>query len=377
MNAAAFVYSDALTQHVLREDHPLVPRRLRLVYELLEAYGVFRHPTARLVPPRMAIREELLWFHTPDYVEAVESLSRGESRFPPWRYNFSQEGDNPVFPGMYEANALAVGASLVAAELVAGGECPVAVNFAGGLHHAMPDHASGFCIFNDAVIAIHALLRRGLRVAYIDIDAHHGDGVQFAFYDNPRVLTVSLHESGEFLFPGTGFVHEIGVGEGRGYAVNVPLAPYTDDDTYLWAFREVVPPLVEAFRPHVVVTQLGIDTHRDTPIAHMGLTVQGFIAVVRELQRLAGGRWLALGGGGYDLSAVARGWAWAYAVMAGVEVPDQVPEAFRERYGIARLRDEERPPDPSRLRFARRYAEASVAQVKRLLFPLHGLPATG
>lgn len=376
MSTAAFVYSDVLTQHTLREDHPLVPRRLRLVYELLEAYGVFQHPQVRLVPPRPATEEELLWFHTPEYVEAVKSLSRGENRYNPQRYNFSQEGDNPVFPGMYEASAWAVGASLVAADLLARGDVSVAVNFSGGLHHAMPGYASGFCIFNDAVIAIQSLVRRGLRVAYVDIDAHHGDGVQFAFYDTNRVLTISLHESGEFLFPGTGFVHEIGVGKGRGYSVNIPLAPYTDNGTYLWAFREVVPPLVEAFQPDVLATQLGIDTHRDTPIAHMGLTVQGYIAVVRDLQTLARGKWLAFGGGGYDLSAVARGWAWAYAVMAGIDLPDEVPPSFRERYGVHRLQDDKRPQDEARRHMVRRYAEQSVAQVKRLVFPLHGLSAT-
>ncbi|MFN3974703.1 MAG: acetoin utilization protein AcuC [Dehalococcoidia bacterium] len=376
MSTAAFVYSDVLTQHTLREDHPLVPRRLRLVYELLEAYGVFQHPQARLVPPRPATEGELLWFHTPDYVEAVKSLSRGEKRYNPQRYNFSQEGDNPVFPGMYEASAWAVGASLVAANLVSQGNVSVAVNFSGGLHHAMPDYASGFCIFNDVVIAIQSLARRGLRVAYVDIDAHHGDGVQFAFYDTDRVLTISLHESGEFLFPGTGFVHEIGVGKGRGYSVNIPLAPYTDDETYLWAFREVVPPLVEAFQPDVLATQLGIDTHKHTPIAHMMLTVQGYIAVVQELQTLARGKWLAFGGGGYDLSAVARGWAWAYAVMVGIDLPDQVPLSFRERYGVHRLQDEERPQNKARQHTVRRYAEQSVAQVKRLVFPLHGLSAS-
>lgn len=375
MSTAAFVYSDVLTQHTLREDHPLVPRRLRLVYELLEAYGVFQHPNAHLVPPRMATEEEILGFHTPDYVEAVKSLSRGENRYNPLRYNFSQEGDNPVFPGMFEASAWAVGASLVAADLVAQGSVSVAANFSGGLHHAMPNYASGFCIFNDPVIAIQSLLRRGLRVAYIDIDAHHGDGVQFAFYDTDQVLTISLHESGEFLFPGTGFPHEMGVGKGRGYSVNVPLAPYTDDETYLWAFREVVPPLVEAFRPDVLATQLGIDTHRDTPIAHLKLTVQGYIAVVRELQTWAKGKWLAFGGGGYDLAAVARGWAWAYATMVGIDLPNEVPASFRERYGVHTLRDEEKPLDEARRRMVRRYAEQSVAQVKRLVFPLHGLSA--
>lgn len=367
---AAFVYDEVLVSHRLREDHPLVPARLRLVYELLEAYGAFRLPEALLVRPRMATREELLTFHTPDYVDAVSAFSRGEFPTDPARYNFSQWGDNPVFPGMYEASAWATGASLTAVELLLEGRAEVAANFAGGLHHAMPSHASGFCVFNDPVIAIKALLARGLRVAYVDIDAHHGDGVQHAFYDTDRVLTISLHEAGWFLFPGTGFVREMGRGPGQGYSVNLPLHPLTDDALYLWAFRQVVPPLVQAYRPDVLVTQLGIDTHKDTPITHMQMTVQGYARVVGELARLSPGRWLALGGGGYDLSAVARGWAVAYGVMLGREWPPEVPEPFASRYGIRRLWDEPPPPAPQQ---AWDFARHSVEEVRRAIFPRHGL----
>ncbi len=351
----------------------MVPTRLRYTYELLEAYGVFQQPRVTVIPPRQATVEELLTFHSQEYVDAVRSLSKGERTYQPGRYGFSQEGDNPVFPGMYEAYLWSTGASVVAAELVASGELDVAFNASGGLHHAMPDHASGFCVFNDPVIAINHLLRRGLRVVYVDIDCHHGDGVQHAFYDTDRVLTISLHEAGTFLFPGSGFVEESGTGQGAGYAVNVPLYPRTDDALYLHAFREVVPPLVRRFAPDVLVTQLGIDTHVHDPITHLALTVQGFAQVVRELGEL-GYPWLALGGGGYDLSAVARGWALAFATMVGIELPDEVPQAYQERYGIARLRDPEPARgDPSVQEEARRYAEATVAQIKRTIFPRHGL----
>src|SRR3990172_3929661 len=186
MPKVAFVYSDQLSRHVLREDHPLQARRLRLTYELLESYGAFQHPDALLVAPSPATEAELLLIHAPEYIEAVEGISRGESHFDPARYNLSAYGDNPPYPGMYEASALSTGASLVAADLLLEGRARVAFSISGGLHHAAWDHASGFCIFNDPAVAIAHLVGRGLRVAYVDIDAHHGDGVQNAFYDTDR-----------------------------------------------------------------------------------------------------------------------------------------------------------------------------------------------
>ena len=274
---------------------------------------------------------------------------------------------------MYEASTLSTGGSLVAAELVASGQAEVAFNVAGGLHHAAPGHASGFCIFNDPVIAIEYLKRRGLRTLYIDIDCHHGDGVQNAFFETSEVMTISIHESGRFLFPGTGEVEELGSGPGKGYSVNIPLAPYTGDETFFWAFMEVVPPLARAFAPDVVVTQLGMDTHFNDPITHLRLTVEGHGRIVQEMGKMAG-KWVALGGGGYDIAAVARGWSLDYGVMMGAEWPDAVPEPYRERCGIALLRDGGAPAvDSPVVEDARRFAEASVERVRRLLFPLHGI----
>ena len=243
---------------------------------------------------------------------------------------------------MYEASALSTGASLVAAEMVANGEADVAFNVAGGLHHAASGYASGFCIFNDPVIAIEYLVRRGLRPLYVDIDCHHGDGVQAAFYDTPDVMTISLHESGRFLFPGTGDVGELGSGPGTGYSVNIPLAPYTGDDVFAWAFRQVVPPLAKAFSPDVIVTQLGIDTHFNDPITHLRMTVEGHARVVQELGAMAP-RWLALGGGGYDMGAVARGWSLDYGIMLGTDWPDDIPSGYRAEYGLDRLPGRVRP----------------------------------
>ncbi len=371
---SAFVYSDVLSRHVLRPDHPLKAVRLRYTYELLEAYGAFEVEGSLLVEPRPADDDEIRTIHDPQYVEAVKSFSRGERTYDPSRYSLSAVGDNPMYEGMYDAAALSTGASVVAAELVDAGRAEVAFNISGGLHHAAPGNASGFCVFNDPAIAIDYFLKKGLRVAYVDIDAHHGDGVQNAFYDTERVLTISLHESGKFLFPGTGSVDEMGTGAGRGFSVNLPLFPYTEDDTYLWAFGEVVPPLVEAFRPDVLVTQLGIDSYHSDPLTHLMLSSLGFGEAVKAFGKM-GLPWLALGGGGYDLGAVARCWTLAYGVMLGLDWPDEIPPGYRQQCGLSRLRDSQIPvavPDNARQQ-ARSFAEESVEDVKRLIFPVHKL----
>jgi len=370
---AAFIYHDVLSRHVLREDHVMVPTRLRYTYELLESYGAFNLPRSVLVEPRQATEEELMTFHTRDYVNAVQRLSSGDGNYNPAAYNFSDHGDNPVFSGMYEASSWSTGASLTAAEMVSSGQVDVAFNCSGGLHHAMPSQASGFCIFNDPVIAINSLLNQGLRVAYVDIDAHHGDGVQHAFYNSDQVLTISLHQSGAHLFPGTGFVYEMGRDKGLGYSVNVPLYPSTNDDIYLWVFNNLVPPLVQAFKPDILATQLGMDSHFRDPITQLGLTVQGHAGLVAELGQLAP-RWLAFGGGGYDISAVARGWALDFGVMLGEEWPDEIPESYQERYGLKNLRDQEIPTiDPGVLAQARRFAEETVGEIEKRIFPMHGI----
>lgn len=368
---AGFLYSPELTQNILREDHVLRPMRLRLVYELLEAYGVFSHDESLLLEPQLATPQELMTFHSRDYVEAVGSFSRGEDLDRQHRYGFSDWGDNPISEGMYEAAALAAGASLKAAQALLDGRVEAAFNAGGGYHHAAPDFASGFCIFNDAVLAIQRFLARGVeRIAYVDIDAHHGDGVQNAFYSSDRVLTISIHQSGQTLFPGTGEVVEMGEEAGEGFAVNVPLAPSTDDETYLHVFRTIVPPIVRAFQPDVLVTQQGIDTHVDDPLTHLALTSAGHSAAVAEFKALSPGKWLALGGGGYDLSAVARCWTLDYAVMLGIDLPDEIPSDYAERYGLQRLRDPSPVSvDPAAKESAREQANATIEQVKERFFP--------
>ena len=370
---AAFVYDDALSGHILRSDHPLKSERLRHTYELLDAYGAFDIEGSLLVKPRPATREEILTIHSATYVDAVKNFSDGKLISDPSEFNFHAGGDNPIFQGMYETAALSTGASLVAAALVSSGQAPVAFSISGGLHHAARDYASGFCVFNDPSIAIKYLVDRGLRVVYVDIDAHHGDGVQDIYYDNERVMTISLHESGTFLFPGTGRSEDIGSGAAAGYSVNLPLHPFTDDVTYLWAFREIVPPLVQSFKPDVLVTQLGIDSYFNDPLTHLMLTSWGYTETVMEFARL-GLPWLALGGGGYDLSAVARCWSIAYGIMLGQEWPNDIPLRYQEKYGIQLLRDSGGPTLDDEIRTkTKQFAERNIQLIKTLVFPIHGL----
>ncbi len=371
----ALIHSDAYRGYDYGASHPLRMERLGLTFALMDAYGLTRLPETRLLEPVAAPEALLRGFHTPEYLEVLRAASAGDDVPAAYRFGLGP-GDNPIWPGCFEASALACGGSIEAAELVARGEVTRAFAFAGGLHHAMPDRASGFCYLNDAVLAIQALLRHGLRVAYVDIDAHHGDGVQAAFYDRADVLTISTHERGDRLFPGTGAVDELGEGAGRGYAVNLPLHPHTDDTVYLEAFDAVVPPLVAAFRPDVVVAQLGIDGHRTDPLTHLALTVNGFAEAVRRILGCAP-RLVALGGGGYDLGNVARAWTVAWALMNGVALPDRLPRAFVAAAaahfgGRSGLWDEPLPLPLEAVRTAREFATRQVAALHRLVFPLVG-----
>ena len=373
LRRAVFVSSPDLWRAGFGGKHPLKPERLARTVALLTAYGALDAPNVEVITPRMATHEELARFHTPEYVDAVRRLSAGDDRLPAYRFGFGP-GDNPVFRGMYEAAGLKAGGGVQCAERLLAGDCDVAFNFSGGLHHAAPTRASGFCIFNDVAVAIAYLVSKGRRVAYVDIDAHHGDGVQNAFYDTDQVLTISLHQDGRTLFPGTGFVEENGSGPGEGYSINVPLSPNTDDPTYLWAFREIVPPLVRRFAPDVLVTQLGVDTHFRDPLTHMALTTEGHAALYGAFAELTTSGsplavpWLACGGGGYNLDVVPRSWTLAFGVMSGQNFPDALPEAYRTHYGGLWLHDHEGPALDRAIRTeARRRAEETVSAVKSMM----------
>ena len=331
---AGFVYDQRLTEHVYRPDHPLKPQRLRGVYTTLKELGAFERANSVLLAPRDATREEVESVHAPQYVAAVIQAS-ADPDLDYSRWGMLQGGDTPPFRGMHEASLLTTGASLVAMEEVVAGRARVAVNYAGGLHHAMRSRASGFCIYNDPAIVCRALADRGMRVAYVDIDAHHGDGVQAAFYDTDRVLTISLHESGRALFPGTGFADERGRGSGAGYSVNVALPPYTDDEAYTRAFDAVVPELVTRFQPDILVTQQGIDPHFTDPLTHLMLSTHAREHCVRAFAAMPY-PWVATGGGGYDLDAVRRTWALEHLVMLGAEIPAELHDPDPPRAGADR-----------------------------------------
>jgi acetoin utilization protein AcuC len=322
---AAFIYTDQWAKYAYGPHHPLKPIRLQLTYELMKAYGLLEAP-AHTIPAVAASTDDLLRFHAPEYLQVLEAVSEGVAVPTMSRYGLGP-GDNPIFPGLLRFSTLVVGASLQAAQIVEAGEASIAFNIGGGLHYGMPSYASGFCYLNDVVVAIDYFVTRGHRVAYVDIDTHHGDGVQAAYYRTDKVLTVSLHESGNYLFPGTGFEYEIGEGAGYGYAVNVPLHPYTDDEIFTWAFRQVVPPLLSAFCPDILVTQLGVDTFRTDPLADLELTTEGFSSMVETFRDLSL-PWVALGGGGYDVSNVPRAWSLAWAIMNDRALPDLLPETY-------------------------------------------------
>jgi acetoin utilization protein AcuC len=372
----ALVHTDAYTRFDYGPHHPLRMERLALTWRLMQAYGIARLPGALLVEPTPAPETEIEVFHTREYIDMLKSADSGRPPSGAEAFGLGA-GDNPVFPGLWEAARYVAAGSIIAADLVGGGRADRAFHFAGGLHHALSDRASGFCYVNDPVLAIARLRMQGLRVAYVDIDAHHGDGVQWAFYHDPSVLTISTHERGDRLFPGTGFVPELGEGDGRGFSVNVPLDAYTDSATFLRAFDEVVPAMLRAFRPDVVVAQLGIDSHRTDPLTHLALTVQGFARAVRRILDLSP-RVVALGGGGYNLPNVARAWTAAWAAMNEVALSPEIPARSRTdlaRHGLAVMSlwdpDAEIPAEARR--WAADYAGRQVKAIRDSIFPLHGL----
>jgi acetoin utilization protein AcuC len=360
--------------------HPLRPARVLLTRSLIHGYGLIDDRRVRETPARDATEEELLLVHTERYIDAVRRAGRGERG--DWgRFGFGP-GDNPIFPRMHEASARVVGASLAAADAVHSGRADHAFNPAGGLHHAMADRASGFCVYDDPAVAIRWLLEQGVeRVAYVDVDVHHGDGPQAIFYDDPRVLTISLHQSGRTLFPGTGFVEEHGGGDAAGTKVNVPLPPFTGDDAWLMAFRSVVVPLVEAWHPSILVTQLGCDTHFTDPLANLLLTTaayRGTAVILHGLaHRVTGGRWVATGGGGYQWAAVVpRAWTIYFAEMAGMDPADDLPPAWIEAaeaeagHPLPRRLGEEGPVQRKDVAQA---VAGVVDKVRQRIFPRHEL----
>ncbi len=340
--SARLVYDESLTAYDFGPGHPLAPIRVRLTVELATELGVLGPNGLPTVKAPMASDELVATVHDPAYIEAVKRSSKDPSLL-----ELSVglgTSDNPTFEGMHEVSAHIVGASVEAARSVWEGEALHAANIAGGLHHAMPGAASGFCVYNDPAVAIQWLLDHGCpRVAYVDLDVHHGDGVQDVFYDEPRVLTISVHESPRTLFPFvTGFPSETGGPAAEGMAVNVALPEDTGDAGWLRAFHAVVPQLLEAFEPTVIVSQHGCDSHVDDPLAHLALSVDGqraaYEAVHALAHRLCDGRWVATGGGGYAIaSVVPRVWTHLLAIVNGAPLDPETPTPPRWRELVQRL----------------------------------------
>lgn len=381
------MWDEAVTGYDFGRDHPMDPVRLALTRSLVGALGLDRE--VRVVAAKAAGVSTLRLVHREDYIEAVRAAS-ADPAAADQAYGLGTV-DDPAFAGMHEVSALIAGQSVGAAEAVWRGEALHAVNFAGGLHHAMPGAASGFCVYNDASLAIARLLELGAeRVAYIDVDVHHGDGVQAAFWEDPRVLTVSLHEHPRTLFPQTGWPEETGAAGAEGSAVNVALPAGTADAGWLRAFHSVVPELIADFRPQVLVTQHGADTHFEDPLAHLAVSLDAQRAVQVACHELAhehaDGRWVALGGGGYAVvEVVPRSWTHLVGIAAErpVDPATMIPEGWRQEV-YARTRQ----PAPRRMSDGRwpvswaawdegydpadRLDQAILA-VRRAAFPLRGL----
>lgn len=388
MAAPLVIWDQAMLGYDLGGQHPLHPLRWQLTWALARSLGVL--DGVELFAPGPADDDTLAIIHTPAYIDAVKRASAD-----PWLAVGHGLGtpDNPAFGWMHRTAALIAGGSVTAGLAIARGEVDRAVNIAGGLHHAMPDAASGFCVYNDASLAIAAMLNAGVgRVAYVDTDVHHGDGVQAAFYDDPRVLTVSIHESPGSLWPGTGWPDEVGRGAAAGTSVNIPVPPGTGDADWLRAFQAIVPPVLAAFRPAVLVTQHGADSHREDPLADLDLTIDGHrqsYQLLRELaQTHANGRWLALGGGGYSLvRVVPRSWTQLLAVVLDRDVDPETPTPAAWRAAASTARPDIAPPmsmtdgqpgtidvqpwDPG----SRRPVDLAIGSVRDAVFDLLGAQA--
>ncbi|MDI6097506.1 acetoin utilization protein AcuC [Actinoplanes sp. NEAU-A12] len=380
----AVVWDSALLGYDMG-DHPLNPVRVELTMALARELGVLDRPGVQMIVPGVASEIDLTRVHRPDYLEAVR-LAPVDPFFTGWGLNTP---DNPVFDDMHEASARICGATLAAVQAVWHGSARRAVNVSGGLHHAMPARAAGFCVYNDPAVAIAWLLENGAqRVAYIDVDVHHGDGVQAVFYDDPRVLTVSLHETPLALFPGTGFADETGGPNADGTAVNVPLPPGTGDAAWLRAFHAVVPSVVRAFAPEIIISQCGADAHRVDPLADLRLSVDGqraaYIAMRQLADEVCDGRWVATGGGGYALvEVVPRAWAHLLAVATGEPLDPATPTPRQWRVLAAARRPGDTIPETmtdGSEPFCTPWPGTSEDPVDRAIlatrtavFPLHGL----
>src|SRR5229473_2589748 len=325
------LYSEKFLDYNLGPFHPLRPVRVKLTHDLIQSKGLLNENSSKITLPRVASEEEILLFHEKEYVRLVQKYSdKG--------LGLLDAGDTPAFKGCFEATSLVVGASLEACDKIMTGKFAHAFNPSGGLHHAHPERASGFCIFNDPAVSVNYLRKKYhvKRLVYLDIDAHHGDGVMYGFYDDPSLLDIDFHESGKYLFPGTGFPDEIGGNDAKGLKLNVPLLPGTGDEAYLRAFHKLTPDMVRKFRPEIILLQCGADGHGEDRLAHLRLTTNTYDEAVSEMHDLAHelceGKLLLFGGGGYTLANVPRVWTVAFAALAEVKASDDIPSEWSKEF---------------------------------------------
>ena len=374
---AALIHRPEYAGYDFGPEHPFTPKRLEMLLDLLRCLG---HEIDPIAAPA-ATREDILSVHDEAYVAMVEALDRGKTSLVADRFGLGTP-DNPTFPGMDLAARWLVGGTLHGARMLMAGQEQRVLQLGGGLHHAQKAQAAGFCLYNDLAVAIQAFLEHGWRVAYLDIDLHHGDGVQNLFYGHRQVLTLSIHESGHYLYPGTGHIQELGSGPARGLSVNIPLEPFTEGSDYLEAFESVVPRALSWFSPDVLVVQAGADAHFSDPLGDLALTTQSFQTLYQKIFGLADthahGRMLVTLGGGYEAQVVARVWTILYLTFLGLPLPEHLPTVWMDRWrhllgsGISReLHDpaSAMPDLPGREARTRRNRDV----VSRLLASIHAL----
>jgi acetoin utilization protein AcuC len=378
---SVFVYSEDLLKYKFSSHHPFNQIRLKMTLDLLKKANAISD--LDIVPPRPATDEELLLIHDPNYVEAVRLAGKGQLREETAEsYGLGTE-DTPIFANMHEASSLLVGGTLTAVDLVMSGKANHALHLGGGLHHGFRGKASGFCIYNDSSVAIKYLLEKyNVRVLYVDTDAHHGDGVQWSFYDEPNVCTLSIHETGRYLFPGTGNVNERGQGKGYGYSFNIPVDAFTEDDSWLDAYSKAIMEVADFFKPDVILTQNGADSHYFDPLTHLSATMK----IYREIPKLAhkiahkycSGRWIAVGGGGYDIwRVVPRAWAMIWLEMTENSncygsLPEDWVQYWQEKSNVTLPREWDDPenlypPIPRK----EEITEKNRLTLEKALYPIH------
>ncbi|MGG1575548.1 acetoin utilization protein AcuC [Fictibacillus sp. NRS-1165] len=336
MKKPVFIYSEDMLRYKFSEDHPFNQLRVQLTFDLLRSSGSLED--SRIVRPRMASDEEIGLIHDKAYIEAVKKAGQGTlNAVSAQNYGLGTE-DTPIFSGMHEASALIVGATLTAADMVMEGHASYGFNPSGGLHHGFRGKASGFCVYNDSAVAIAYLKKKyGVKVLYVDTDAHHGDGVQWAFYEDPDACTLSIHETGRYLFPGTGNVTEKGQSDGYGYSFNLPVDAFTEDESWLSLYETALNEVAAFFKPDVILTQNGSDAHYLDPLTHLSVTMKSFHAIPRIAKKMADryceGRWIATGGGGYDIwRVVPRAWSEIWLAMNNIDLTGSLPMEWVEKW---------------------------------------------